>query len=633
MLEFKFKGLGFIIILGVLCSSLKAQNDTLLLNTIEVYDSVRSEQKASLSFEFDSVQYNQFSYTDAGDFLQKNTSIYVKDYGPGSTSSLSYRGGSAYHTKIYWEGIPIDNVMLGQTDISLFPTGNFGKMQFLKSGNSLSMGSGGFGGILNFNLGSDEWKGFSAEASNYIGSYGQQGGAYSLMLGNGKIKLESFLSLDKSENNFLYEDYINNDGMKERENASFQKIQFIPKLSLKLNKNHAISLIYWMNNADRQVPTTIGSQHGNAEQLDDWKRLMLKWQYVSTRVKMNFKSTLVREDMLYLNPSLGINSINRIDASKSLLDLTYRFNGKLSNEIQLKNEFYKIETNNYLEMVHANNFGFFEGLYYDLERYFLHGILRYEYWDTENQALMPSIYTGIRPFETQKLTLFTNLSYNVRFPSFNELYWQGLGNLNLKREEARTAELGVEHKHKKSRHFHNSYKISAFYSLVENLITWTPDEYGFWTPVNNKSVRNQGFEIEDKFEIKVKKWKTTFIINYAYTSSVLVDNEANYKSENKQQIYIPEHKLNGFVVAEYHGYYLSYSQVFTSDIYTSSDNESFIPFSMPANAEFGKKIKAFKSLFDLRFSVSNLFNEHYQYVSNMPMPLRNYQISIKYHFN
>ena len=229
------KRTGLLVSLLVFCIVTNAQTDTLLLNTIEVYDSIRAGQKASVSFEFDSAQYNQLTYNDAGDFLQKNTSIFVKDYGPGGTSSLSYRGGSAYHTRVFWEGIAIDNAMLGQTDISLFPAGSFGKMQFLKSGNSLSLGSGGFGGILNFNIGSDQWKGFSFDASNYIGSYGQKGGAYNFMLGNGKIKFESYFSLDESQNNFLYEDYINNDGLKERENASFRKFQFIPKLSFKLN--------------------------------------------------------------------------------------------------------------------------------------------------------------------------------------------------------------------------------------------------------------------------------------------------------------------------------------------------------------------------------------------------------------
>ena len=54
-----------------------------------------------------------------GDDLSIQTGAYFKEYGNGMLSSISYRGLGAAHTGVFFEGIPINSGLTGQTDFNL----------------------------------------------------------------------------------------------------------------------------------------------------------------------------------------------------------------------------------------------------------------------------------------------------------------------------------------------------------------------------------------------------------------------------------------------------------------------------------------------------------------------------------
>ena len=91
--------------------------------------------------------------------------------------------------------------------------------------------------------------------------------------------------------------------------------------------------------------------------------------------------------------------------------------------------------------------------------------------------------------------------------------------------------------------------------------------------------------------------------------------------------------MNATVNFEFKKHFLTYSQVYTDQVWLDSRNDTYLPYSSPASLEVGRKF-AFKSSFAmLSFRVNNLYNEEYQYVAHMPMPLRNYTINFIYQFN
>lgn len=53
------------------------------------------------------------------DILTFNTSIFVKQYGRATLSTVAFRGTSPSHTQVTWNGMRINSPMLGMTDFSM----------------------------------------------------------------------------------------------------------------------------------------------------------------------------------------------------------------------------------------------------------------------------------------------------------------------------------------------------------------------------------------------------------------------------------------------------------------------------------------------------------------------------------
>ena len=83
-------------------------------------------------------------------------------------------------------------------------------------------------------------------------------------------------------------------------------------------------------------------------------------------------------------------------------------------------------------------------------------------------------------------------SYGTAFkaPTFNDLYYPYGGNPDLTPEKSRNLELGVQGKLPQGR-----WEANAFQNTVDDLIAWTEDASGNWTPINVNKARIRGLEL------------------------------------------------------------------------------------------------------------------------------------------
>jgi len=111
------------LIILVLALNLKAQviYDTLLLTEFEVISNLVDLNSPTKVITIDSIARKELNLNDIGELLASYTPVFVKSYGKGSLSTVSFRGTGASHTKVLWEGLNINSPMLGQTDFSLLP--------------------------------------------------------------------------------------------------------------------------------------------------------------------------------------------------------------------------------------------------------------------------------------------------------------------------------------------------------------------------------------------------------------------------------------------------------------------------------------------------------------------------------
>ena len=62
------------------------------------------------------------------DLLRQHGPIFVKEY--GALSTAFFRGTSAAHTQLLWNGIPLNSLSTGIVDLGLFPTNIFTEIKF-----------------------------------------------------------------------------------------------------------------------------------------------------------------------------------------------------------------------------------------------------------------------------------------------------------------------------------------------------------------------------------------------------------------------------------------------------------------------------------------------------------------------
>ncbi|MEH0373228.1 TonB-dependent receptor domain-containing protein [Vibrio mimicus] len=157
---------------------------------------------------------------------------------------------------------------------------------------------------------------------------------------------------------------------------------------------------------------------------------------------------------------------------------------------------------------------------------------------------------GVAPSEYVEFVASTGTGFKA--PTFNDLYWPGSGNSDLKPETSKSSEVGIRS--------HLSFiqiEISAYRNEIEDMIDWAPTgPGGAWIPSNIDNAKIEGIEIEALFETGViehrvsAEWKDprdtsddSLLIrrareNFSWVSTYTADNfglsaVANYVGDRK----------------------------------------------------------------------------------------------------
>ncbi|MGD0342331.1 MAG: TonB-dependent receptor plug domain-containing protein, partial [Bacteroidales bacterium] len=97
----------------------------------------------------DSTLLNYYTLLPVTETLDNNSQLFFKSYGAGAMASTSFRGAGAERTILSWNGINLNDPMLGQVDFSLFPSGMADGIQVSYGAASMETGFGGIGGLIN----------------------------------------------------------------------------------------------------------------------------------------------------------------------------------------------------------------------------------------------------------------------------------------------------------------------------------------------------------------------------------------------------------------------------------------------------------------------------------------------------
>ena len=152
----------------------------------------------------DSLSMIQYNTRNLSDLLADESPLFIKSYGSGSLATSSFRGGSASHTAILWNGFNINSPMHGQSDLSLVPVDFSDNISIQYGGGSALWGSGAVGGAIHLNNTAKFDKGLSAKAAFSAGSFESYSRQLALELSRKKIVSSIKVFNHTAKNNFPY---------------------------------------------------------------------------------------------------------------------------------------------------------------------------------------------------------------------------------------------------------------------------------------------------------------------------------------------------------------------------------------------------------------------------------------------
>ena len=184
---------------------LVGQNDTISYRLDEVFIEATKKLKENsigqhvVSLSDSVLTRNIESFTD---LIRYNSSIYLKEYGKGGTSSVSFRGTSASNTAVVWNGININSINNGQTGFNSLTVSLNDAIDVRKGGGSIEYGSGAIGGTVHLNDVLNYTERFSVKNQFVLtgGSYNTFNSIFKSKISNSKYSIGVGVSRNSSEN-------------------------------------------------------------------------------------------------------------------------------------------------------------------------------------------------------------------------------------------------------------------------------------------------------------------------------------------------------------------------------------------------------------------------------------------------
>ena len=217
---------------------------------------------------FDSTELKENISLSMGDVLTYNSSLYVKNYGRATLSTVSFRGTSPSHTQVTWNGMKLNNPMLGSTDFSMIPSYFIDDASLLHGTSSVNQTGGGLGGLVSMTTKPANAHGFGLQYIQGIGSFNSFDEFLRLTYGDKHWQVSTRAVLSTSPNNFeyrnhdkkenIYDDDMNIIGqyypVEENKSGAYKDFHFLQEAYYNTGTGHKFGLNAWYLQSKRKLP-------------------------------------------------------------------------------------------------------------------------------------------------------------------------------------------------------------------------------------------------------------------------------------------------------------------------------------------------------------------------------------------
>lgn len=639
-------------LLTVLNINSLAQNDTIMLDYVEISASHINNkvQEKAMERKIDTAIMQRLQTASLSQLLIQHSPVFIKTYGPGGTASASFRGTTASHTLVLWNGLQLNSPSLGEVDFSMIPV-FFTDEVSLQWGSKTSANSGGLGGIVNIANKQKFNEGLILDVKQTYGSFNTWGSYLTVGYSAKNMIARVKAYRNSSDNDFTYTNIatIPHQEMKQK-NADFVDYGFMPEMQVRF-KNSLLTLVSWNQFSHRNYPPIMPNAFNNTKEYadNDFSRNLISYKYYWNSGRVEVKSAYFHERQDYFLesytsnglPVTQINTLNKSDVFRQIVDLQQDLfrNWKLYAKVQYDYESvtssdYDLDRDSDLSRKNRDILSFYAALdgkiYRDLD---LRMTLRNDIVDDKSAGFFPTVTLTYRMPFVRGLSFNAGYSHNYRNPTLNDLYWYPGGNENLKAENGKTFDFDINYLYENV-NFNLDFRSGLYYSKVNDWIQWVPTNYRYWMPKNVSEVMARGFETHLKMNYSFALWTFSLSGNYVYSHTTDESEYAQqYDANGKQLIYIPKHHANAFAEVRWKSWNMNYTFEFTGERTTSMNDDEFFAYQLPYyilhHISFGKQLNRFR----LEFKINNLLNESYQTVLWRAMPGRSYEIYLEFKIN
>ena len=552
--------------------------------------------------------------TNLSEVLRFQSSVYIKENGRGAVSSPSFRGTTAQQTAFIWNGININSQFLGQGDINNLNLLGYDQLEIKSGGGSVIYGSSAIGGSIHLNNDLAFNKGFNTSLFLEGGSFNTFNSLLKTSYSDEKLSVKVSGNFVKSDNDYEVPEkkYTNLNG-------EFNNRTFNIGAAYKIDYQNTISLQTHLYDGVQHYPVFFESST-KTKYFAKTFRSLLSWDFKTKKIQNILRLAYLEDEFQYfgnINLPKTSGGISKNYLAKN--DFNYIFNDQFALNIIAEYQLNKAEGYESGLTNIQRNAGSVAGLlrWNPTQKLNFEAGMKKDFVDQLETPLLLSFSGKMSVNNWYSLVL--NASRNFRYPSFNDLYWQPGGNLNLKSETSLQAELGNNFKYKNFK-----LNITPYYINIEDMIRWLPNQSGIWSPTNTHKVESYGIESQLDFERNFGKNKTKVSAGYIFTHSKNLETD-------QFLAYVPKHKIFGNINYSYDFVEIFVQGMFNGLTFTADDEKLSSAIQSYFVINSGINFKLFKH-YQIGFRANNIFDQIYETTAYYPLPKRNYSINLLINF-
>lgn len=601
---------------------------------------------------------NSISVADAVKHL---AGVIVKDYGGiGGLKTVSVRSLGANHTGVLYNGIILGDAQGGQIDLGKFSLDDVDELllynsvppNILQTARAYSSAA-----ILSVKTNTASLNEGSSllKAKMKGGSFGFINPSVSYKTRISRL-FQTSLNAEymQADGNYKYQSYDNPAVKVKRINTDVKSFMAEYSAAFIINDSNRISVTAYYYDGRRGLPGAVILYNPASDQRLDDRNFFTQavWQnYISPKSRLLISAKFSKDKKYYLDPSYP-NSLHLLEndfhqqekylsaaySYKVLPALTFSLAGDLTNNTLKRTDQFAAGFAAPVRNTYLNNLA----AQFKKERTEVSGNLLYTYLKEEVKAgpsgktineLTPAFSASVQPVKNLPLRVRAFYKNIFRAPTFNDLYYTNIGNVNLRPEYVKQYDLGITY----TAHTGGFLKeitatADGYINEVKDRILAVPRQNLFqWTMLNVGKAEIHGIDAGAYFAVKEFK-RVNISSRISYTFQQALDlSDATSPLYKKQLPYTPEHSGSVMVNADYKRFSLTYNIVMSSYRYRLGEqipenvvqgwaaHDLSLQYSLPERKNISWKVTG---------ELNNIYNTQYEIIKYYPMPGISYRIGI-----